>query len=394
MMRITHIPVGLAAIVVAGFLWAGTARSVTLVPSGRNAVPAHGSILDKFPKITGSGAENAGGSIMVPFSTGPGDLPAPGTLVPEQPTPSVPSSPRIIGQGANVQRATGEITQPSVAGAPAVAAPTTAELDPTLLVMGVVYNGGNGSSDNEICSGTLVDSKHVLTAGHCGCGNPASYRVYWLDNVYPPGKTEIGQAGLGPNYYQSQAPVMFDPQLCTTGVFKGNDLALLELAGNASLPAPTMNYGDPLWTQLRELHIGERMLVVGYGYNNQNLIGFRNKDSIPIMSVACTERSLAPYCTAYDEMLLGETTGGAQRDDTCGGDSGGPVFHVTDTGYTLLAVTSRSAPGVQNNPGKNCGGGGIYTILSRDSVQQWLKANGVQPAPWVNTADTASSSGP
>jgi secreted trypsin-like serine protease len=248
--------------------------------------------------------------------------------------------------------------------------------------MGIVYYG-NDNSDVEICSGTLVDPTHVLTAGHCACGNPASYRIYPAPSIYPPGKSSITQAGLSPDYYQGKAPVAFDPQLCGGGRLSGNDLALLELAGGISLPVPAMNFGDPLWTLLHELSKGDKLSVVGYGYNNQNSIGFRYQDKIPIMSVACTERALAPYCMPYAEMILAEAPGPANRDDTCGGDSGGPVFQLANIGYALLAVTSRSAPGIQATTGKNCGGGGIYTILSRDVVQQWLNANGVQPAPWL-----------
>jgi len=247
--------------------------------------------------------------------------------------------------------------------------------------MGIVYYGSD-NSDVEICSGTLVDPTHLLTAGHCACGNPSSYRIYPTYSIYPPGKTDITQAGLGTHYYQSKAPVMFDPQLCGGGRLSGNDLALLELA-ELSIPIPSMNFGDPLWTLLHELNKGEKLSVVGYGYNGDNTIGFRYKDRIPIMSVACTERALAPYCAPYAEMILGEAPGSKIRTDTCGGDSGGPVFQTANAGYALLAVTSRAAPGVQDASGKNCGGGGIYTILGRDVVQQWLYANGVQPAPWL-----------
>jgi secreted trypsin-like serine protease len=255
--------------------------------------------------------------------------------------------------------------------------PVTVVPDPSLLVMGIVYNGSD-NSDVQICSGTLVDPTHLLTAGHCACGNPTSYRIFPTYSIYPPGKTDIQQAGLNTNSYRSKVPVAFDPRLCGGGRISGNDLALLELA-ELSLPISSMNFGAPPYTLLHELTKGEKLSVVGYGYNGNNTIGFRYKDKIPIMSVACTERVWMPYCASFAEMVLGEAPGAGQRDDTCGGDSGGPVFQSSDFGYALLAVTSRAAPGIQDATGKNCGGGGIYTLAGRDSVQQWLKANGVQP---------------
>src|SRR5262245_64012811 len=39
----------------------------------------------------------------------------------------------------------------------------------------IVYTGADGQ--RRICSGVSVDVRHVLTAGHCGCGKSSSYRV-------------------------------------------------------------------------------------------------------------------------------------------------------------------------------------------------------------------------
>jgi hypothetical protein len=375
-----------AATVLVVLLWSFGARGGFVLPSGDHAVSAPGTA----PITGGAGPVlkfQAPGQLQTK-AVGQGDQPAPGTTPIGPNAPSAPGgptvSPRIVG--TNAQPAPGAVAVPNnptlVAPAPAPAPAQSPPSDPSQLVVGIVFSDGS-YGDNEICSGTLVDSTHILTAGHCGCGDATSYRIYSTESVYPPGKTDISQAGLGPLYYQSKPPVMFDPRLCGSGQFSGNDLALLELADGASAAIPAMNFGDPLWTLLRELNQGEKLLVVGYGYNNQNVVGVRNKDAIPIVSIACTERALARYCTPYAEMILAGAPGSTIRDDTCGGDSGGPVFKGTNDGYALLAVTSRSAPGFQTDPGKNCGGGGIYTILGRDVVQQWLQANGVQAAPWL-----------
>ena len=76
-------------------------------------------------------------------------------------------------------------------------------------------------------------------------------------------------------------------------------------------------------------------------------------------------------------MILAEAPGPSIRTDTCGGDSGGPVFLFVNGAPRLVAVTSRAAPGTQANPNSQCGGGGIYTLIGRKSVHQWLQANGV-----------------
>ena len=68
---------------------------------------------------------------------------------------------------------------------------------------------------------------------------------------------------------------------------------------------------------------------------------------------------------------------GPLGDDTCEGDSGGPVFLNQDGFDQVIAVTSRGLPGVRQDPVLHCGGGGIYEILARHTVQNWFRANGI-----------------
>ena len=67
--------------------------------------------------------------------------------------------------------------------------------------------------------------------------------------------------------------------------------------------------------------------------------------------------------------------------------SGGPIFRVSEGQYTLVGITSRAVPFAQIDPSMQCGGGGIYTIVGRETVHNWLRANGVQSettvAAWV-----------
>jgi hypothetical protein len=46
----------------------------------------------------------------------------------------------------------------------------------------------------------------------------------------------------------------------------------------------------------------------------------------------------------------------------------------------LVAVTSRGAPFAHVDASRHCGGGGIYSLIGRRSVQAWFEANGVPPA--------------
>jgi hypothetical protein len=408
-------PIASTAFSLALTLVCAEGRGVEL-PSGPHAVPAPGSLLGQqpppvsqqlFPKAA---LPKAPAGFARPFEVGPGVVPAPGQLQPGGPTAGAGgaqskivgpgSKPAIVGRdsrpapavrGPGSETAGGSLNLPALGQAVAnQVASSISDLlpDPAPLVVGIVYRGGNGGSDYEICTGTIVDSTHILTAGHCACGLPTSYRIYLSESIYPDGIKTI-DGGLGTIFLNTKPPIMFDSGLCQAGQIDrsayGKDLALLELAAGASIGVPAINFGDPIGALLSELVNGQKLLVMGYGYNNQNLIGFRNKDAIPIRSVASMEPTLAPYCKSFAEMILGQSPGPTARDDTCGGDSGGPVFYTANGGYVLIAVTSRSAPGVQDNPGNNCGGGGIYTILGRDSVQLWLSANGVKAASWTKS---------
>jgi hypothetical protein len=277
----------------------------------------------------------------------------------------------------------------------------------------------------QICTGVLVGPAHVLTAGHCGCGDPESYRVHLEDNAYD----QTTRAAL--------PPVLFDARACLSPPYPGIDLALLTLkkplrctvalavrakvrdangewrlddqlapvdcrSDEAQAVSPLgMGFGfppEPFWNLQDKLPVGQMLKVFGYGNTDRIQKGRRMFGWIPVSSPACTERHLQGYCAPFAELVLTSAPGPVRRIDTCSGDSGGPVFLIENDRYTLVALTSRPAPVRQDDPVLNCGGGGIYTILGRQTVRTWLEANGVKqaqlvspfaPAPLVQPAQPA-----
>ena len=127
-----------------------------------------------------------------------------------------------------------------------------------------------------------------------------------------------------------------------------------------------------------------KLKAVGYGFTEKDVIGQRNSAEIPILSPDCRSGRI-PGCTPFAEMVLADTSRKVNRSDTCRGDSGGPVFLVEKSGYTLIGVTSRQLNNDFDNPLGHCGGGGIYVVLGRNSVHDWLEANGVTKAVMVPT---------
>jgi secreted trypsin-like serine protease len=241
-------------------------------------------------------------------------------------------------------------------------------------VVAIYYRKVDGNT--YICSGTLLTARVVLTAGHCGCGVSGSYSVTRDQNARQPREV----------FAVDGVPVLFDQRVCRNGLLtEGNDLALVRLQ-KAVQPEfderisqwPGFGFPPELVFDLRASIVkGSRLTVVGYGYTGSGVIGFRNQGEVSVFSFDCEERRLAKFCDPFTEMILADQAAASPPNDTCGGDSGGPVFWTNGGTARLVAVTSRAAPGVRQNATLHCGGGGIYTLIGRKNVHDWLAANGV-----------------
>lgn len=360
--------------------------------------------LDLRIEIDDVGASFTGGT-RSPGSLG--NTRAGGALEPRFTVPDGDAPERLHRVGRN------EILAPVQRGTPAPE-------NPSALAVAIAYRLGG---ENSLCTGTLLDATHVLTAGHCGCGT--DYRVILSNKVVgEPGREIEGN------------PILFDSGICRDFVPAGNDLALLtlkepadcEVAANALdqivfrngkyflkngdlpptdcrfdpanvQPGTTQSFGYPekfFYDLMPQVEKAGRLTGFGYGYTENGTVGVRMQATIPIRSIACLESRFLFECAPYLEMILGELLGHGLRKDSCRGDSGAPMFLIEEGRYTLVAVTSRGTRERPDLPILKCGQGGIYTIVSRHSVRNWLEANGVKQVqmltpPQVPQADAAQS---
>lgn len=262
-------------------------------------------------------------------------------------------------------------------------------------VASVVYVRAGGS----LCSGTLVDSVHVITAGHCvasGPGStksPASFTVGW---------NPIGD--LPPTVWAGVSQVALHPDYDTTTFV--NDIAVLTLTSPLAGATP-MALTTPTLAR-SALSAGAAVQAAGFGYTSvrgplasRALVG----DLTVVPNRVCREDALTYRIGAVSFVGLDIDTStavcaiGVQPEstliiDTCQGDSGGPLFTTTATGQRLLGVVSvgvgcagfddRGAELTAKTPG-------VYTRIT--PYLGWLAELGVRaapPAPQITVRSTGA----
>lgn len=210
-----------------------------------------------------------------------------------------------------------------------------------------VRDGGS-----QFCTGTLIAPTVVLTAGHCN--DPT------LDNVLI-GTSSLSRTTEG-EVINVIKRVEYESAPGKNDSFRTADLTILVLEKPSRFPPRAVANG---WARY-EIKNGAMVNLVGYGAIDRDGQVFKpelQEATTTITDADCTGSS---GCNTPVKPG-GELGAGGMGIDTCGGDSGGPLYLPTEFGTFLAGATSR---GYDNNQ-FYCSEGGIY--VRPDKFVDWME---------------------
>jgi len=209
---------------------------------------------------------------------------------------------------------------------------------------------GSTPTEQQFCTGTLIDRNSVLTAAHCVVGtSPQPLRIVL-------GRTVLSKSDQGQE--RSVSAIFIDPS------YNGKrsdayDAAVLELNDSVSAIAPIK------LAALNQNFLekpGHRVKIAGWGKTGSGYPERMHEASLPVVSDTYARKVYGRLFVPALMVAAGET-----GVDTCVGDSGGPAFAQTPGGPRQIGITSFGGArcGARDQPG-------VYTEVNASSIRNFI----------------------
>ncbi|XP_055609360.1 CLIP domain-containing serine protease B4-like [Uranotaenia lowii] len=221
------------------------------------------------------------------------------------------------------------------------------------------------------CGGTLINNRYVLTAAHCIKAVPATWKVIGV---------RLGEYNLTNDAQDCYKDVCSDPpvdfgvdkiiiheQYDPKSAAQWNDIALIRLDRNVETSDFISPICLPLEDRIKSLNqVGTKQWAAGWGRTENN-----EPSDVKLkvqLEVSDWDRCSNLYKRARAVLRKTQLCAGGKKDeDTCSGDSGGPLMRQIGATYYQFGIVSFGP--------KKCGtpdAPGVYTDVSQ--FVDWIES--------------------
>ena len=236
----------------------------------------------------------------------------------------------------SVQQAKGSAIPNRIVGGEAV---TLAQKNGALILKSTValMTTDDSGDIQSFCSGTLIASDLVLTAGHCAKAFSASEIKVFFGATLPrtiqdEGLVQVAESLINPDFQRELS--------------RYNDVALLKLQKSAPRGFEPVSILDPSYV----LTEGAEILLAGYGVVHDN------PDDVRTLVLNLVRVHVSEVDEADKIVVTDQNSGHG----ACAGDSGGPSYLESESGLLVFGDTRGPHPGSED-----CEHFGEYTYASK-----------------------------